>query len=942
MPAARRRRAPNRASARARARGAVTGFLGPARAGAYHAPPVRSVRFVTFGCKANQYDTQVLREALLRRGWREEDGGELVVINTCTVTAEAGRKARQLARRVVRERPGTHVAMTGCLAESEPELLRELPGVGWVLGNGEAKRPVNFLRELGVELDPEELGVPAGITEFAGHTRAFLKIQDGCDMACAFCIIPKVRGKSRSRPADELAAEVRRLVASGHREVVLCGIHIGHWGRELGHSLAHLLERLVAVEAAHPFRLRLSSIEATEVAPPEDELSVLEVMARNPERIAPHVHMPMQSGDDGVLRAMNRWYTAEEYLDACARIRAGLDRPAFSADVLAGFPGEDERAFENTLAAARAAGFARIHVFPFSPRPGTAAFGRGDGSTRARARAPARLGELAAELARDYRRSLGGTRDTVLLEGGASGLSGRYQRVRLDLERCEGPPEGLVPVELELREPRTEGGPADAGPPPPELVGRPRPAPTPAPTPAPHHREPGLSEHASSAPGSAPDSANERHELAALARGLAAHLARQERLGRSRADRPPDPPAAAPGAPASGPSYRKGAAPATARAPGDRLVPARRPAGAPAGPGGGAGPGRHGDPRPQTGPGGPPDALAPLEPAEAAARAARNRERAAACADLESLRAAVAACTACPLAATRTQTVFADGTGRGGVVFVGEGPGFHEDQKGVPFVGRAGALLTDIITKGMGLAREEVYIANVVKCRPPENRDPTAAEKAVCTPWLDRQIELVDPRVVVPLGRHAAGHVLASEASMGAMRARVHEVGGRSVVPTYHPAYLPAQPGPEEGLLGRHPEGHDHPGSRASAEARSRLRPVTRAGARGRRLPVSLRPFPRALTARRGAGMLPPPRAARSGSQPQWRTDVPTTRVPPGRGPDRQRPGPGQRHVPHPPRPDGRLDRGNGGPRVGPSIPPSPSSRQSPKSNGAAATTRLA
>jgi DNA polymerase len=181
-------------------------------------------------------------------------------------------------------------------------------------------------------------------------------------------------------------------------------------------------------------------------------------------------------------------------------------------------------------------------------------------------------------------------------------------------------------------------------------------------------------------------------------------------------------------------------------------------------------------------------------PPEVLAGAALNRERAAAATTLEELARAVAACTACELCHTRTQTVFADGTGRARAMFVGEGPGFHEDQQGLPFVGKAGALLTDIITKGMGLAREEVYIANVVKCRPPENRDPTAAEKALCTPWLDRQIELVDPKVLIPLGRHAAGHLLGSEASMGALRGRVHGVGGRKVVPTFHPAYLLRSP----------------------------------------------------------------------------------------------------------------------------------------------------
>ncbi len=164
------------------------------------------------------------------------------------------------------------------------------------------------------------------------------------------------------------------------------------------------------------------------------------------------------------------------------------------------------------------------------------------------------------------------------------------------------------------------------------------------------------------------------------------------------------------------------------------------------------------------------------------------------CADLEALRAGVAACRACGLCETRTQTVFADGTGRTRVMFIGEAPGADEDAQGVPFVGRAGQLLTDIITKGMGLAREDVYIANVLKCRPPDNRDPEPREKALCTPWLDRQIELLDPEVLVPLGKHASQHVLGVQDSMGRMRGRVHEIGGRKVVPTYHPAFLLRSP----------------------------------------------------------------------------------------------------------------------------------------------------
>ncbi|MDP6409596.1 MAG: MiaB/RimO family radical SAM methylthiotransferase [Planctomycetota bacterium] len=423
-----------------------------------------SVRFVTFGCKANQYDTQVLREALGRRGWREEEReADLVVVNTCTVTTDAGRKARKLIRRVVREHPDTKVCVTGCLAESEPEVLRELPGVEWVLGNGDARRPLNFLRQLGCDVDPEELGIPAGITAFAGHTRAFLKIQDGCDRSCAFCIIPRVRGANRSRPADELAAEVLRLVEAGHVEIVLCGIHIGHWGREWGGEPADLLAVLAAVEprdergAPLPFRLRLSSIEATEISP-----RLVELMARRPERIAPHLHMPLQSGDDEILAAMNRWYRMDEYHAACERIRAALDRPAFTADVLVGFPGEGERQFARTLQAVRQIGFSRVHVFPFSPRPRTAAWEMGPAVPPEEVRERrSRLGEVAAEVAQTWRRDLGGATDLVVVEG-EGGLSGRYQRVRLDRRDFPATPAGLVAVRLEAHE-------RDAGI---ELIGR--------------------------------------------------------------------------------------------------------------------------------------------------------------------------------------------------------------------------------------------------------------------------------------------------------------------------------------------------------------------------------------------------------------------------------------------------------------------------------------
>ncbi len=268
-----------------------------------------------------------------------------------------------------------------------------------------------------------------------------------------------------------------------------------------------------------------------------------------------------------------------------------------------------------------------------------------------------------------------------------------------------------------------------------------------------------------------------RDELAMLASALSAHARRLERRGQRKSLAP----AAAETARASPLAPR--VSPPTSALPGtpQRPLPIKESAS---------------EPQPATRL----TDAAPKKPAQIALQAAEIqareiRARAANCKDLTSLREAVAACTACSLCRTRKQTVFMDGSGRVPVMFVGEAPGASEDEQGVPFVGRAGALLTDIITKGMGLRREDVVIANVLKCRPPENRDPTDVEKTLCTPWLDRQIELIDPRVVIPLGGHASKHMLQSDSSLGGLRARVHERNGRKIVPTFHPAYLLRSPG---------------------------------------------------------------------------------------------------------------------------------------------------
>jgi len=275
-------------------------------------------------------------------------------------------------------------------------------------------------------------------------------------------------------------------------------------------------------------------------------------------------------------------------------------------------------------------------------------------------------------------------------------------------------------------------------------------------------------------PGSAAPSDDPRAEVAHLARALAEHLERLAATGIERVGLPAV--ATAPARPPA-PPFRSASSPTASTAPPQHAAePAPRAAAA------------HelfGVVTPPAMPAG-----APPESPEVA----RIRQRTRACAGLAELRDLVAGCTACDLARTRTQTVFCDGPARARVMFVGEAPGQHEDERGVPFVGAAGQLLTDIIQKGMGLRRAEVHIANVLKCRPPDNREPAPEEKALCTPYLDRQIELVDPEVLIALGVHAARHLLRSTLSMGRLRGRVHLLEGRRVVATYHPAYLLRNP----------------------------------------------------------------------------------------------------------------------------------------------------
>ena len=375
--------------------------------------PARTCRLVTLGCKVNQYETQLVRETLLRNGYREageEEAADLCVVNTCTVTAEGDAKSRQTIRQLAKRNPGTRTVVMGCYATRNPRAVSTLPGVFEVVAD-KRELPDVFDR-LGL------VDIPTGISRFDGRKRAYVKVQDGCILRCSYCIIPHVRPGLQSRPPEDIEDEVRRLVDNGYHEIILTGIHVGHYGVDTtrGRSgrdpfrLWHLFRRLDRIPGA--WRMRLSSIEANEIT--DDFISA----AADCEHLCPQFHPALQSGSDAVLRRMRRRYSVGRFLGTLDRIRARLDNPAFTTDVIVGFPGETEAEFEQTLDACRRARFTKIHVFPFSARKGTPAAGYAgqvDGPTRRdRCR---RLADLERELAMEYYRTLEGWDLEVLVEG---------------------------------------------------------------------------------------------------------------------------------------------------------------------------------------------------------------------------------------------------------------------------------------------------------------------------------------------------------------------------------------------------------------------------------------------------------------------------------------------------------------------------------------------
>jgi threonylcarbamoyladenosine tRNA methylthiotransferase MtaB len=418
-----------------------------------------------FGCRATEADAAALRRELLARGLTqagEHASADVVVLNTCTVTAAADSQAREAVRKIHRANPQARIVVTGCYAQRAPEELAAINGVAWVIGNSHQAEIPEVVRGLGTrepntdfvpvaELEDDPMSLARGpakiltgdifaqstvqiapATLMAGdRTRPILKIQDGCNNRCSYCVIPFVRGRSRSLPPDAVVREVRMLGAAGAKEIVLSGINLGSYGRDLipRAALADVVQRILAETQLE--QLRFSSIE------PQDITEDFVTLVASSQRLARHFHVPLQSGCDRILRAMHRWYRAEHYAERVNLIRRLLPDAAIGGDVIVGFPGETDAEFRATFEFIERLPFTYLHVFSFSTRPGTAAATLGDAvplqTIRERARA---LRELAGRKSAAFRASLSGNtmKALTLARGGddwTEALSGNYLKLRI-------------------------------------------------------------------------------------------------------------------------------------------------------------------------------------------------------------------------------------------------------------------------------------------------------------------------------------------------------------------------------------------------------------------------------------------------------------------------------------------------------------------------------
>jgi len=402
---------------------------------------MRAFSIYTLGCKVNQYESQQIRQLLQELGLKHVDMAdkpEFVIINTCCVTAGASAKSRQYIRRASRLNPFSKIIVCGCLPIAQVDELSNLNGDFYLVKNRN-----NLAAEISriVNCQTSNVSSLPQIKSFEGHTRAFLKVQDGCDGCCSYCIIPKARPYVRSRPINQVIKEAKQLADAGHREIVLTGIYLGAFGQETvrrsrwpgrqNPKLAELLDKVAQIPALE--RIRLSSLGPADVT---DQL--LDVFCEH-RNIMAHLHLSLQSGSDTVLKRMCRQYCAAEFQEKAELIKQRLDKPAITTDIIVGFPGETEREFQATVELARQVGFAKMHIFSFSPRKSTPAAAMKDTVPgRQIKRRFELLRQLDTELGYKFREQFIGRTDTVLIEGidGALyGRSTRYFKITLETNR---------------------------------------------------------------------------------------------------------------------------------------------------------------------------------------------------------------------------------------------------------------------------------------------------------------------------------------------------------------------------------------------------------------------------------------------------------------------------------------------------------------------------
>lgn len=421
-----------------------------------------TIAFATLGCRVNQYDTDSMRGLFLSEGFTDADFNDMAdvyVINTCSVTQMGEKKSRQLIRRAKKRNPLSKVIVTGCYAQLDPKLLAAMEGVDAVIGTNEKKQIVSIVTQLLGKNDIETIQAvhnvlqPDAFEEIplypsaVEHTRADLKIQEGCNNFCTYCIIPYTRGGLKSRQPDAVVAEAKRLISFGFKELVLTGIHLGAYGKELPEkpTLALILRRLL--QETDVQRIRLGSVESLEV---DDDL--IDVI-NSSSRICPHLHLPIQSGSDTILKAMKRHYTKAEFIDLIRILRQRIHGLTISTDLILGFPGETDALFAETMETLRLLRFSHIHAFPYSPRKGTpAAVMRQQVPQEIKKKRVEMVNALSAVQKDELLQRMLGSTVQVLIEtqtdSKGEGFSENYERVCVDglPAACEGK---IVAVELQ-------------------------------------------------------------------------------------------------------------------------------------------------------------------------------------------------------------------------------------------------------------------------------------------------------------------------------------------------------------------------------------------------------------------------------------------------------------------------------------------------------------